>query len=170
MYCSEYFHGVTTVSFFSFLRIAAAEDYLDTDVPNHNFGNIFERLRLLQFTCDVENYEEYLTVDDALESAPVLTDTDIIQEIQSKRMRISSNSQSSDEEEEMASPQPPPTVKEAARAITTLQHYFECSEVCSTDEKERAFIFLGKLDANLLKCAASTSVQTKITDFFHAPL
>lgn len=142
-----------------------AKEYEDAPSPTSDeaFEDIFERLRNLNFLDRESTPEAYLSVDDAIETTPILTIAEIAQHVSQDE-----NVETSDEEtvNEIPAPQNV-SLHEANQALLTLQSFFECCTLPGTADTEEIVKSLGLIESKIVKVSSAALKQKKIIDFFH---
>ncbi|XP_072574493.1 ARL14 effector protein isoform X3 [Paramormyrops kingsleyae] len=128
-------------------------------------GNIFERLMELHFLDQTMSAEEFLVVDEHVQTAAVFTDQEIATEVKAKSAGVDGAQTGDESSDEEAPAELPPSTREASMALTLLQRYIEHN---ANDAVEADVLMncVGKLDAYITKTSERNAAQKKMTDYF----
>ena len=108
----------------------------------------------VQISC---SFDEYVSVDDGLQCAPLPSGEDIVSSIRQ-------TSEEAEEGDDAGDPLPPVTYTQAYAAFLDLQSYLLRS--LQGEDTRRLYHLLGSLETELLKAGNNVCVQTAITDYF----
>ena len=139
-----------------------------TDVPSEvetirDIGNIFDRLRDIQFLDDHAKASDYVDVDHLVETTHVLNLQEIAQEVRASEPGTSATNSVEDDDGDEDEPAPTPTAKEAIGACTTLQRYLESMDLPNFEE---LLICMNKVESAVLNAAVVKKTQKRVTDYF----
>ena len=126
------------------------DPFRDIEETSHNLGDLEELA--LDEPC---TFNDYLTVDENLQCAPLPNTEDIVASIGE------SSTQTNESDDDMGEPLPIVSYQQAHSAFLTIQSYL----MCSSDSGEH-YNLLGKLENEIKKCDSNRRVQSQITDFF----
>ncbi|XP_068117493.1 tigger transposable element-derived protein 4-like [Hyperolius riggenbachi] len=133
---------------------------------DHDFGKIFEQL-MLHFPNQCPTIlEDFLWVDDNVQTAPGLTDEDIVAEVKAKSAdvnNVQSDEKSSDDDSQDL-PVPTPSSHEVHKALSLVQHYLERTG-SAQDGSELMMTYVGKLDAHIAKLAGRDTIPKTVDGF-----
>lgn len=132
------------------------EDTSEEEVTN--FRNIWSRLRDLFGEAVPSNPDDYLSVDDNVETVQELTDEQIVEVVRDPSAE-EGLLRDEEEDEQMDVEKPPPELNDAYSALRTLRYYglAACPELEDLADQ---------METLLLKQSQLSMHQTKITDFF----
>ena len=134
-----------------FERVSATledeDPFRDMDEPEDSL----EELQLPE-SC---TFSEYLSVDENLQCTPLPTTEDIVTSITQQ------SSDTIESDDDTGDPLPAVTYQEAYSAFLKIRSF-----LLRSDERDKQYHLLNKLENEMHKCGNSASVQSLLTDFF----
>ena len=112
--------------------------------------------------CDTTNLEDFLTVDDQVETAAVLTTREIASSVCASASNNTADDGESDEDTDSEPiPPPPPSTADTRWALDTLKRFCVQNDVDSV-----CFDLLGQLEMNIETAAIKSRRQQTLLEFF----